>query len=125
MSDVDYKEFRLIVELDGRAGHEGVGRFRDMDRDNRHALVDATTLRFGHYDLASRPCAVAFQVYCALAVRGYSRCSSAAETASLFQAMTCSSRDYRGHQVTGADCAGYSRHNPPRCRKQTAQADVR
>lgn len=71
MSDVDYEEFGLIVELDGRAGHEGVGRFRDMDRDNRHALVDATTLRFGHYDLASRRCAVAFQVYCALAVRGY------------------------------------------------------
>ena len=71
MTDVDYAEFGLIVELDGRAGHEGIGRFRDMDRDNRHALLDATTLRFGHYDLASRPCAVAFQVYCALAVRGY------------------------------------------------------
>jgi Transcriptional regulator, AbiEi antitoxin len=41
MSDVDYTEFGLIVELDGRAGHEGIGRFRDMDRDNRHALVDA------------------------------------------------------------------------------------
>jgi hypothetical protein len=71
MTDVDYVEFGLIVELDGRAGHEGIGRFRDMDRDNRHALLDATTLRFGHYDLASRPCAVAFQVYCALAGRGY------------------------------------------------------
>jgi hypothetical protein len=71
MSDVDYEDFALIVGLDGRTGHEGVGRFRDMDRDNRHALVDATTLRFGHYNLASRPCAVAFQVYCALAVRGY------------------------------------------------------
>ena len=71
MTDVDYKEFGLIVELDGRAGHEGIGRFRDMDRDNRHALVDATTLRYGHYDLASRPCAVACQVYFALAVRGY------------------------------------------------------
>jgi hypothetical protein len=62
MTDVDDKEFGLIVELDGRAGHEGIGQFRDMDRDNRHALVDATTLRFGQYDLASRPCAVAFQV---------------------------------------------------------------
>jgi Transcriptional regulator, AbiEi antitoxin len=71
MTDVDYKDFGLIVELDGRAGHEGIGHFRDMDRDNRHALVDATTLRFGHYDLGSRPCAVAFQVYCVLAVRGY------------------------------------------------------
>jgi hypothetical protein len=25
----------VIVELDGRIGHEGVGRFRDMNRDNR------------------------------------------------------------------------------------------
>jgi hypothetical protein len=71
MTDVDYKEFGLIVELDGRAGHEGIGQFRDMHRDNRHVLVDATTLRFGHYDLGSRPCAAAFQVYCVLAGRGY------------------------------------------------------
>jgi hypothetical protein len=70
-TDVDYKEFRVIVELDGRADHDGVGRFRDMDRDNRHALVDAVTLRYGSYDLAARPCGVAFQVYRALAARGY------------------------------------------------------
>jgi hypothetical protein len=70
-TDVDYEEFRLIVELDGRVDHESVGRFRDMDRDNRHALVDAVTLRYGSYDLAARPCGVAFQVYRALAARGY------------------------------------------------------
>jgi hypothetical protein len=46
----------VIVELDGRVGHEGVGQFRDMDRDNRHALVDALTLRYGSYDLTARPC---------------------------------------------------------------------
>ncbi len=85
-TDVDYKEFGLIVELDGRVDHEGVGRFRDMNRDNRHALVHALTLRYGSYDLASRPCGVAFQVYCALAERGYldpfcrcRRCSAASE----------------------------------------------
>jgi hypothetical protein len=55
-TDVDYKKFGLIVELDGRVGHEGVGRFRDMDRDNRHALVDALTLRYRSYDLTARPC---------------------------------------------------------------------
>jgi Transcriptional regulator, AbiEi antitoxin len=55
-TDVDYEEFRLIVELDGRVDHDGVGRFRDMDRDNRHALVEAVTLRYGSYDLAARPC---------------------------------------------------------------------
>jgi hypothetical protein len=85
-TDVDYKEFGLIVELDGRVDHEGFGRFRDMDRDNRHALVHALTLRYGLYDLASRPCGVAFQVYRALAERGYlevflrcRRCSTASE----------------------------------------------
>jgi hypothetical protein len=40
LTDVDYEEYRMIVELDGRVGHEGVGRFRDMDRDNRHACRD-------------------------------------------------------------------------------------
>jgi hypothetical protein len=77
----------LIIELDGRASHEGVGRFRDMDRDNRHVFVDALTLRYGSYDLAARPCGVAFQVYRVLAARGYleaflrcRRCSTAGES---------------------------------------------
>jgi Transcriptional regulator, AbiEi antitoxin len=85
-TNVDYKKFRVIVELDGRIDHEGMGQFRDMNRDNRHALVDALTLRYGSYDLASRPCGVAFQVYCVLADRGYleaflrcRRCSAASE----------------------------------------------
>jgi Transcriptional regulator, AbiEi antitoxin len=70
-TDVDYDEYGLIVELDGRAGHEGIGRFRDMDRDNRHTLVSARTLRYGSYDLVARPCGVAFQVYSALVLQGY------------------------------------------------------
>jgi hypothetical protein len=69
--DVKYDRFRLLVELDGRIGHEGEGRFRDMDRDNRHALRDELTLRFGYYDVSGRPCSVAFQVYLALVKRGY------------------------------------------------------
>ena len=64
-------KYALIVELDGRAGHEGIGQFRDMDRDNRHMLVNARTLRFGSYDLVARPCGVAFQVYSALVRQGY------------------------------------------------------
>ena len=69
--DVKYKRYRLIVELDGRLGHEAEGRFRDMDRDNRHALRDEVTLRFGYFDVSGRPCPVAFQVYLALVKRGY------------------------------------------------------
>jgi len=70
-TDVDYDEYGLIVELDGRAGHEGVGRFRDMDRDNRHVFVNARTLRYGSYDLVARPCGVAFQVYRVLVEQSY------------------------------------------------------
>ena len=31
--DVRYKRYATIVELDGRLGHDGMGRFRDMRRD--------------------------------------------------------------------------------------------
>lgn len=80
--DVSYDDFRVIVELDGRLGHQGEGRFRDMNRDNRHAFVDELTLRYGYFDVSSRACAVAYQVYRAIARRGYVepflRCSDCA-----------------------------------------------
>lgn len=60
--DVYYERYRLVVELDGRLGHEGTGRFRDMERDN-HATVDGqASLRYGNADVAGLPCAVAWQV---------------------------------------------------------------
>ena len=40
-TDVDYEEYGLLVELDGRRGHDGAGRFRDMNRDNRHVLGES------------------------------------------------------------------------------------
>lgn len=69
--DVRYDQYGLIVELDGRLGHEAEGRFRDMNRDNRHALRDELTMRYGYFDISGRPCPVAFQVYLALVKRGY------------------------------------------------------
>ena len=42
--DVKYDRYGLIVELNGRLGHEAEGRFRDMNPDNRHALRDELTL---------------------------------------------------------------------------------
>lgn len=59
--DVRYGE-GLIVELDGRRGHEGVGSFRDMDRDNYHMVRGAVTLRYGWQQCIEHPCAVATQV---------------------------------------------------------------
>ena len=77
-----YDEFAVIVELDGRLGHEGEGRFRDMNRDNQHALLDELTLRYGYFDVSSRACAVAYQVYRAIVRRGFTepflRCGNCA-----------------------------------------------
>ena len=80
VSDVGYDEFCLLVELDGRKGHDGEGRFRDLDRDNRFALASWLTLRYGWFDVVNRPCQVAFQVASVLAQRGWAgiaqRCPS-------------------------------------------------
>jgi hypothetical protein len=71
LSDVRYRRFALLVELDGKLGHEGEGRFRDMRRDNLHALGDELTLRFGWYDVTTSPCSVAYQIFLVLSRRGY------------------------------------------------------
>ena len=70
-TDVGYDDYALLVELDGRLGHEGMDRFRDMERDNRFALVDWTTLRYGWYDVVERPFEVATQVAQLLMSRGW------------------------------------------------------
>ncbi len=71
VSDVGYDEYRVLVELDGRTGHEGVERFRDMSRDNQFALIEWITLRYGWFDVVHRPCLVAFQIAAALEARGW------------------------------------------------------
>jgi very-short-patch-repair endonuclease len=71
VSDVGYDQYALLVELDGRLGHQGADRFRDMERDNRFAVVSWTTLRYGWFDVVERPCVVARQVAEALMVRGW------------------------------------------------------
>lgn len=78
--DVDYDEFALIVELDGRLGHEGSGHFRDMRRDNAAVLMGELTLRYGWWDVTQRPCTVAFEVATVLTSLGWtdvpSRCEN-------------------------------------------------
>jgi hypothetical protein len=69
--DVVYLSYRLVVELDGRLGHEGVGRFRDMERDNHATLDGAATLRYGFADVAGSSCLVAQQVAEVLLTRGW------------------------------------------------------
>lgn len=60
--DVLYEEYALVVELDGRVGHVGEGRWRDRRRDNVHTRAGLRTLRFGWYEVTHEPCAVALEV---------------------------------------------------------------
>lgn len=73
--------FRVIVEFDGRLGHEdSEGRFRDMSRDNAAQLDGYATLRFGWRDVHDLPCEAAAQVVRMLRLHGWteipSQCSS-------------------------------------------------
>lgn len=57
--DVTYDE-GLVVELDGRRGHDGAGFFRDIDRDNYHLVYEGLqTLRVGWKQCHEDPCRVA------------------------------------------------------------------
>ena len=69
--DVLYEEFAVAVELDGRLGHEGAGRFRDTERDNAAAVAGELTLRFGWHDVADRSCVAAAQRGAVVARRGW------------------------------------------------------
>jgi very-short-patch-repair endonuclease len=69
--DVWYEEYRLLVELDGRRGHDGTGVFRDMRRDNAATTDGLWTLRYGYRDVLGSPCEVAAQVAQNLLDRGW------------------------------------------------------
>lgn len=71
VSDVAYELFGVLVELDGRRGHEDLGRFRDMGRDNAFLVEGLVTLRYGWVDVVDRPCEVARQIAQVLAGRGW------------------------------------------------------
>jgi hypothetical protein len=70
-SDVGYDAQGVLVELDGRLGHDGAGRFRDLRRDNDFAVRSLITLRYGWWDVVERPCEVAWQVADVLTLRGW------------------------------------------------------
>lgn len=60
--DVLYEQYALVVELDGRVGHVGEGRWRDRRRDNVHTRAGLRTLRFGWHEVTHQPCEVAVEV---------------------------------------------------------------
>ncbi|MEU4606503.1 type IV toxin-antitoxin system AbiEi family antitoxin domain-containing protein [Kribbella sp. NPDC023972] len=61
-TDVFYRGFELVVELDGRLHLAPRQRWRDLDRDNRATLRAEATLRYGWVDVTGRPCQAAVQV---------------------------------------------------------------
>ena len=69
--DVRYRDWRVIVELDGREAHPTHEAFRDLHRDNSSAVVGDVTLRYGWRDVAANPCAVAGQVAAVLRLGGW------------------------------------------------------
>jgi len=60
--DVRYREYRIRVELDGRAAHPDHQRWRDMRRDNSAVASGDQVLRYGLADVDGSPCLVAAQV---------------------------------------------------------------
>lgn len=77
--DVAYDEQRVLVELDGRLGHDDDGRVRDGIRDRRGATVGWLTVRAFWGDVAGTPCDLAGELGGVLTERGWTgrlhRCS--------------------------------------------------
>lgn len=69
--DVAYDEQRVLVELDGRLGHDEEGRVRDGVRDRRGATVGWLTVRAFWRDVAGTPCDLAGELGGVLCERGW------------------------------------------------------
>lgn len=69
--DVEYVGLGVIVELDGRLGHEGAGdRWADLDRDLAAAVAGGLTLRVG-WKQVLEPCRLALSEARILLARGW------------------------------------------------------
>jgi hypothetical protein len=75
--DVFYRQYGVVVELDGEASHAD-RRLQDNRRDNTAAAIGVITLRYGWADVTERPCRTAAEVAQTLRARGWpgslSRC---------------------------------------------------
>lgn len=69
--DIAYDDQHVLVELDGRLGHDGEDRVRDGVRDRRSATRAWLTLRAYWRDVAGAPCALATEVGDVLGQRGW------------------------------------------------------
>jgi hypothetical protein len=69
--DVFYRQYGVVVELDGRASHAD-RRLQDNRRDNAAAARGVITLRYGWPDVTEHSCETASEVGQTLARRGWS-----------------------------------------------------
>ena len=71
--DLDYPEWGVVVELDGRLGHsDAVSRDRDMERDLDAAVhADRRTYRIGYGQVRDRACSTAEKVAIGLGKGGW------------------------------------------------------
>jgi len=72
LHDVGYRDQRVVVELDGRLGHEGPdARVKDGIRDRREATTGWLTIRAFWRDVAGHPCDLAADTGAVLGTRGW------------------------------------------------------
>ncbi len=69
--DVAYDAERVLLELDGRLGHEGAARVGDGVRDRLSATRGWLTVRAFWGDVAVTPCALAVEMGDVLSTRGW------------------------------------------------------
>lgn len=68
--DIYYRDYGVVIHLDGRLGHEAP--HRDRRRDNRHAIHHGViTLRYGWHEVIADPCGVAAEIARCLRARGW------------------------------------------------------
>lgn len=71
-ADAWYREYGVLAELDSKLHHSGGAAFRDMARDNDHALAGLLTLRLGWGDVSGvAACRTAVLVGQVLMSRGW------------------------------------------------------
>lgn len=82
-----YREYGVVVELDGRLAHPAENHWRDQARDNAAAADGQQTLRYGWTHVTRQPCETAAQVAQVLRLHGWTGrprpCSPGCPTARL------------------------------------------
>ena len=92
--DFENQRFGVVLEVDGRRGHEGAGRLADLRRDRRASRDGRITLRAGWVDVDIEPCDLALDLHGTYVSRGYTGDIEACSA-------QCPVHRVRGHGVRG------------------------